>query len=518
MLDFLNGFESRMRLMAAMHAIVDRRGLVNRNVEDTFDENEIDNLLIMVMVYLMDCTLRYNRNSTLDGVARFLAEAVPLMGKTYPDYNQLASYFIMDVLQNKGERRTFRLYNSAKGKMDEYVFRLVDSRENEQHHVVYQLTDEAYNLLFRTKEIDADLDFSVERFKLKEFVKRRNYSQALEQSRELIARVREQKASISLFIDRCRENIARVTVSEYETVAKSTQNLLNEEFGELEAIKEDVLAAEKKVKQDIESGDNSQKAQQSQQEIASILYNLDLTLDEQKSLINRRYSLSGLYQELLQEGLRFRNTKRFSLEEEILKPMERQGMKHLSKFGQLTAPLFKPRQTRILNLLTYYARQQKLREEEEKSELDVEIAEDRRERKAHERNSRFLKIMESLFTYFLNLPQNAHVGDYISTLSKEQLNIFCEENSLLHVLLKLYSIGNVDYESWRANPPEHIITPNGEFDLAYYLSVLEPKYGRIRSFSVTKTDDEVFTVPVGVERPCNIQITNFHLEAVLYEP
>lgn len=485
--------------------------------ENAFDKNEIENLLVMVLVYLMDCTLRYNRNSTLDGVSWFLAEAVPLFGKTYPDYSQLASYLVTDILQNKGERRSFYLYNSDKGAMEEYVFRLVDSRENEQHHVVYQLTDEAYNLLFRTKEIDADLDFSVERFKLKEFVRRRNYTQALEQSRELVARIREQKASISLFLDRCRENIARVTVSEYETVARSTQNLLSEEFGELEAIKEDVLAAEEKVKRDIESGDQSLKALKSRQEIAEILYNLDLTLEEQKSLINRRYSLSGLYQELLLEGLRFSNTKRFSIEEKILKPMEQQGMKHLSKFGQLTAPLFRPCPIRILNLLTYYARQQKLREEAEESELDVEMAEDERQVKARVRNDRFLKIMESLFNYFLDLPKNANVGDYISTLSAEQLAFFCEENSLLHVLLELYSIGRVDYESWRASPPDNIIAPYGEFDLAYYLSILEPRYQKIRSFSVTKTNNDIFTIPVGGEHSCNIQITNFHLEAVVHE-
>ncbi len=45
----------------------------------------------------------------------------------------------------------------------------------EQQSGSYVLTNEAYEFLFRTKEIDSELDFSVSRFKLQEFIKRGNY-------------------------------------------------------------------------------------------------------------------------------------------------------------------------------------------------------------------------------------------------------------------------------------------------------------------------------------------------------
>jgi lipopolysaccharide export LptBFGC system permease protein LptF len=98
----------------------------------------------------------------------------------------------------------------------------------------YHLTDDVFDFLYRSKEIESELDYSVTRFKMQEYMKRKNYSEALSQSRELVARLRNMSHSMDDFIMRCRENIAKITVDEYERIVGQFRNLMYDEQKELE--------------------------------------------------------------------------------------------------------------------------------------------------------------------------------------------------------------------------------------------------------------------------------------------
>ena len=100
----------------------------------------------------------------------------------------------------------------------------------------YYLTDDAFDFLYRSKEIESELDYSVTRFKMQEYMKRKNYSEALSQSRELVARLRNMSRSLDDFMLRCRENITKITVDEYERIIGQFRNLMTDEQKELEDI------------------------------------------------------------------------------------------------------------------------------------------------------------------------------------------------------------------------------------------------------------------------------------------
>ena len=155
----------------------------------------------------------------------------PNVGKTTV-FNLLTNiYYTDNFVETLYKQRNEGLYNQDEltdqdketleeiNKQTEEIFREKSSLILiEQQSGSYVLTNEAYEFLFRTKEIDNELDFSVNRFKLKEFIKRGNYSKALRESRELVSRVRNLKTRMDDFMLRCRTNISEVSIDEYEEI------------------------------------------------------------------------------------------------------------------------------------------------------------------------------------------------------------------------------------------------------------------------------------------------------------
>ena len=94
---------------------------------------------------------------------------------------------------------------------DEEVFKSMPVRLINEEKGSYYLTDDVFDFLYRSMEIESELDYSVTRFKMQEYMKRKNYSKALTQSRELVARLRNMGHSLDDFLLRCRENITKIT-------------------------------------------------------------------------------------------------------------------------------------------------------------------------------------------------------------------------------------------------------------------------------------------------------------------
>ena len=87
----------------------------------------------------------------------------------------LARYIIVDVLQNGGVMAEFTTFYSASESFEPMSIRLINEEKGSYH-----LTDDAFDFLFRSKEIESELDYSVTRFRMKEYMRRDNYEDALD--------------------------------------------------------------------------------------------------------------------------------------------------------------------------------------------------------------------------------------------------------------------------------------------------------------------------------------------------
>ena len=135
-----------------------------------------------------------------------------------------------------------------------------------------------------------------------EYMKHHNYAEALDQSRELVSRIRNMKVSMDDFMRRCRENIAKISIDQYETVVSRVRNLLETEYEELRIIQDNAKERANSLTQAQQSGVGPEDIQKHRKALNEIIHNIQLTIEEQRSLINKKMSLSDVYQSILSDS------------------------------------------------------------------------------------------------------------------------------------------------------------------------------------------------------------------------
>ncbi|MEL7567450.1 MAG: hypothetical protein AAGU27_21585, partial [Dehalobacterium sp.] len=125
-IEFLEGFEKRMQVVAAIDSIVNR---LNRNMEleKMFLPGQLDNMIFSVLVFIMERTLAEDEECTMESIAGFIAEILPHYGLDFSGdtVRRLADYIIKDILQNGGEVRYYPVMHYGKG-LSQTRIRLID--------------------------------------------------------------------------------------------------------------------------------------------------------------------------------------------------------------------------------------------------------------------------------------------------------------------------------------------------------------------------------------------------------
>ena len=498
--ELLQDFEKRMRFVNLIKYWMQRSK--PREISELMhnDDDKTDNLILMVMVFIMDSTLRYGERCTKQDITAFLRELAVVYDYEPESAKMLTDYIVTDVLQSNGKVRSFdTFYSSDEQFRDQHSLVIL-----EQQSGSYVLTNEAYEFLFRTKEIDSELDFSVNRFKLQEFIKRGNYGKALRESRELVSRVRNLKTRMDDFMLRCRTNISEVSIDEYEEIVTQVKDSFEDENQQLSDIRILVSAklqaiADAEIKKDKNIG-------QTEQEIREILENIDIVISEQSRVFNQKFTLSELYAELLDDSFSYLQAGRFDLEQELLLPLQKMQLQDSKNVGRLFAPLYRPSFPHLFGLDFFYSRQNAIRESNRDNGIDI-VSDDNAETAADIRNKRYVEIIRGLLTY----AENNHefcFSDYLETVSKEQLQEQLQEKSLPDVMLKLYGLGEIDIAGWRSEQQD-IIVPVGEFDLSYCLSELPEKLIQMQTILIQRLDEVITLLDA---EGGSIKMNNFKIE------
>lgn len=498
--ELLQDFEKRMRFVNLIKYWLQRSKPTEIRELLHNDDDKTDNLILMVMVFIMDSTLRYGERCTKQDITAFLRELADVYDYEPESAKLLADYIVTDVLQSGGKVRLFDTFQSGDEDFKEQSSLIL----LEQQSGSYVLTNEAYEFLFRTKEIDSELDFSVNRFKLQEFIKRGNYGKALRESRELVSRVRNLKTRMDDFMLRCRTNISEVAIDEYEEIVMQVRDSFEDENKQLSNIRM-IIAAKFQAIADAQVNQNDNIGQ-TEQEIREILENIDTVISEQSCVFNQKFSLSELYANLLDDSFSYLQAGRFDLEQELLLPLQKMQLQDSKKVGRLFAPLYRPSFPHLFGLDFFYSRQNAIRETSRDDGIDI-MSEDNAETAADIRNRRYVEIIKGLLS-FANQNTVFCFSDYLAFVSKEQLQEQLQEKSLPDVMLKLYGLGKIDVAGWRSAQHD-IIEPVGEFDLSYCLSELPQELVQMQTILIYKLDD---VITLSDDAGNCIKINNFKIE------
>lgn len=522
-----------MELIAVVESIINRKSR-NMELERLFEDSDFINLVFSVLLYIMEKTLSEDSDCDSNHIMKFIESILPEyydLNLSKSQINDLTNYIIKNVLQNEGIAYHFQSIDYTNNTRKSIIIRLITDHVLEidgGYKITYSLTDQCYDFLFRTKEVDEEIQITIEELKLKELIKRKNFKKAYDQSLNLIQMVRQKKKEIQIFMAKIKENIHDVDIDEYEKLINSTYDLLNQEYDLLIEIMEMSHKSEDKIRQEYESSlklDESLKKAQS--EIKQINNNIKATLSEQKDLILSRQSLSKVYIDTIGDSFFYSLENRFDIEDIILKQMEKHTEKTL-KFWQLVNPLFMPSIYKNMNIRSIYEPQGMIKlEEEEKINYiqDEDLTEDYEKEKIERVNEIYTEIIDYILRYNMAADTQCKLQDIISSLKLDNdlFNRFAEGRLLFTTILKLYDIGVVDIAKWRTSGNRVVMNISEEFNLEYCLYQLMDKYQYIYSidkFEILNKDNELIETEInrnikdGLNVIEKIEMTNFTIRVV----
>lgn len=482
MQEYLKGFEKRMEFFAIVESIAKRRNRTDK-IENLFEENQLDNIIMSVLVYIMEVTLTEEQECTLENIIQFVKSILPLYKKqvSIQEAEEITRYIIKDILQNKGTIRNYKIMDYENG-YKEIVVRLVSDKINENNKIIYELTKQGYDFLFRTKEVEDELGFQIEEIKLKMLIKKKNYQGAIRQSREIIRRLISQKKQFLQFEEKLKSNINETSSEKYEELVNSTNLLIQEEYDEMKQIDELIVKSKERLeqeeKQHNELDENIKKAKR---EVYAISKNVKTALRYQRQILIQVQTLKKLYLQILEDSMMFSQKKRYNFEEEILKPLEKTEVKNTREideiYQKLLNPLFLAVAKKRLNINLIYDSQSKIKEQEEEFLKQEEELEDNQKQKEEiqRRNEIHVNIIEDIFDFITQEKTEFTFSEWFMQLNEEKKLNYVENKRVFLVLLKLFEVENISISEFLKEESVNE-TCNGEFDLSYCLyNILQEK-------------------------------------------
>lgn len=508
MYEFLEGFHQRMQLIGVVDALINRR---NKKVEleHPIGDKEFENLIFSVLVFIMEKTLTEEEECTIKTISVFV-EHVLEEYYHYPNAKDQAlpvtEYIIKTILQFEGKNTYYPVMNYETKEWTVLRIKLLNEKveDRPQGYVsVYSLTDQGYDFLFRTKEVDNEISFSVEEFKLRELIKRKNYRKALQQSSNLVQMVRQKKRDLEQFIQAARGNIMDLDLTKFDELISSTYKLLQEEYKTLGEIQNMVRRSEGRIREDYEKrGELTEDLRKAQMEMKRIVSNLALARKEQAHLINSREGSYKILKSTLEESFQFSTQRRYDFEKEILKPMECMEEERTKDLWKIFTPLFHVEPYRHLPLSLLYKPQGKLSEEASEDPVGIlveEMKEDVEKERNEKRSEVYLNILKSMVEEAEKREGTLDFKTLCEVLQKnpEEFQDLTKENLLFITMLKLYEMETLDVKAFRESDKTFLGNPTGEFNvdaLLYQLLYRGSAFESIDKIQFQKIEEESFTI------------------------
>ncbi len=497
MREFQKGCEQRVLLGYCAESILNRQGR-NMEIEGWFAEGRLDAMFYDLLLFIMDSSLSSMDGTPLEDIAAFLREDCRMYGYEFTDVqiHSLAVYMVRDILQNDGRILQYPIYDTDKQVWKEHSVRLIeDSIQN--GIIFYRLTEQGYDFLLRTREVDAEYDGWVSMLIMQRKLEHRNFRESKDQCRQCLNILRREEQRFLDFTMRVRQDVASIGRKEYSKMISSYYENLDEE----KKLTDETIVLVEKFRAELSR--NLQTHFHADEEAAQNLCYLTEMADmlaiitgEEGKLLERRYSISSLYQEMLEDNLSISPIRRYDFGKEVIDSFARiSGNAMADGYRRLIRPLYEPEVEKVFDLLMLYRPEKKFRAEDRSDLiLDVEETYDSSDEKAEIEavSEQYAMVFGRLLDYCAMHPEGFAVSGFIRWYEEELQEDYPgshNDKSCFLMFLNLYAIGEVRLEE----NSEINEAPGKDFSLNETLRRLkeqDPEFHGIRSLSVSSEDGE----------------------------
>ena len=352
--DFLAQFARRIKNIAKYAVLLKNSGqkAIWKNY-GFVDESQQITVLLAVMLFIMEKSLRYE-NCTIDDIGSFLDDLNNQyfqQDMSLEDCQILGDFVINTVLSNDGIPMYYQSYDFVTRASEKFNVNYVSNKiiydEHEMRRTSYELTDMGYDFILGTLEIEENMKFTVQDMLYRMHMEKQSYDKALDDIRQMFARIRGQAQRVQDAMQRIRRNPHNYNIEDYGTI----QQVDLETIGE---IRKKLQLYSGKIKVDIvgiENSDSNDKVvnKHTLETLQKIDSYLNLALDEYQKLTNSHYDLNFLYAEALENMASLDTVQRFSLRTEVFDPIMR-DIRVLDKIDYFLRPLFNKKIDKDLNM------------------------------------------------------------------------------------------------------------------------------------------------------------------------
>jgi len=499
--EFLKDFERRMEWIGIVESIVYKSvNIYNKQkYKELFDHQEFINIVFSILCFIMEKSLMGGEDCDIKSITNFVQN---LNWEYYKkdmdeeDIKEFVRYIVLDILQNGGESYAFSAMNYTQNKKQSINIRLIKDERSKidgNKKITYMLTEQGYKFLFRTREIEDEMQIPMEQLWVKELIKRKHFRNAYEHTKNLLQHVLQQRKLIESFIESVKRNVCDVNVDEYEKLVNDTFRILEEQNSEFLNLEKSINEAEKQI---TETGFEAKE--DDIKNIRLIKANLQKILSEHNKLFMKKQDVSDIYEEAIKSSIYMGIIERFDMEEVVLQRIE-EDPKAVVNIHKVLRPLLMPDLSKQYSIMKAYDEQKIITDKEEQDEnMNIEIVEDDSDNEEdiiNEINNDYCEFVETLIDYILQKNNSLSLSDFMDIIKNnapdKYRKYFVEDKSKMFytTILQLYESSPIDFEEIINLSKKFIINLSREFNLEYVIQTImlrNPEMLKLKEFRIDK--------------------------------
>lgn len=397
----LEGFEQRMEAILEFFPLYELKGKHSLSEYHGFE------LGLSLLLFILEKMLRHSPCTYEDG-EEFICRLLPqLLGRPLEEGegSQVAQR-LLEELTNRGSPFVYRFRHPSTGREHQLKFRLLEQRPINlwgEDTVSLRLTEKGLDLLFKSREIYRDLQFSVMQLYLDQQIRRGVFEEAIHTVNELAVAVENLEEQCRKQRESVRRNVLdSLNSREYERLLGRMEEQLHREQEIFESLKELV----RETKQRLESGSLKPETQRKLEKISELGSALHRVAARHLELIRDRIDLENLVGQVLRDSIYQGLMVRFHIKREFLGAVLQHNPPGEILVRTVLKPQLKPRCARLLGPETFLAPQRLLSRERERppedepEELD-EAAWESYRKAEEERKERVINLLQHFFRVIL---------------------------------------------------------------------------------------------------------------------